>query len=470
MNGNGNHPAAYAHGKGQMLCVEDVEMNNRVRRKLDYAIMPCLVSAETGHVSLVANYVDRNNMAAARLKGLQTDLNLSSIEYSNALSLFFVTYVGLQPFATNLLAYVTKPTYFICGCMVVWGIISLCTGFVHNYSQILAVRLLLGVAEAVFYVSNHPGALFTLSKFYTRSEIGKRAAWFYSASLVATGFGSLFAAGVIGGLNGVNGTAGWRYLFFVEGAITVGAAVVIALILPNFPHNAYFLTAEERLFAVRRVTEDLGQVDQDDREKWTTSLLVNLTNPTTYLICNLTVLNAPPYVLALICANLNAWHSDKTRDRSYHILAFCLVAIVGCIILLATTNQAARFVGIFLMTAGYGFPGKPKRRAATIGWLAAFANSANLAGGYFFVSDIYGPTYRGSFGIVLAMFVATIVMLLATRFWLAYRNRQLARLEEKLLAGETQVADNKLLQETADQEGVDKLEAAKMAAAYRFYL
>lgn len=74
------------------------------------------------------------------------------------------------------------------------------------------------------------------------------------------------------------------------------------------------------------------------------------------------------------------------------------------------------------------------------------------------------------FGIVLAMFVATIVMLLATRFWLAYRNRQLARLEEKLLAGETQVADNKLLQETADQEGVDKLEAAKMAAAYRFYL
>lgn len=42
MNGNGNHPAAYAHGKGQMLCVEDVEMNNRVRRKLDYAIMPCL--------------------------------------------------------------------------------------------------------------------------------------------------------------------------------------------------------------------------------------------------------------------------------------------------------------------------------------------------------------------------------------------------------------------------------------------
>lgn len=115
-------------------------------------------------------------------------------------------------------------------------------------------------------------------------------------------------------------------MFFVEGGITVGAAAVILLILPNFPHNAYFLTPEERVFAVRRVTEDNGQVDKDDDEKWYTSLIVNLKNPTTYLLgltwwtltaglsfnaysptlvqslgfsgTNALLLNAPPYVLA----------------------------------------------------------------------------------------------------------------------------------------------------------------------------
>ncbi|KAF8307521.1 MFS general substrate transporter [Clavulina sp. PMI_390] len=478
---------------------EAAALNKRVVRKLDLCIMPCLI------MMYLANYVDRNNVAAARLKGLSTDLHLTPIEYSNVISLFYVTYIALQPFATNLLAHIKYPTYFISVCMFAWGIVSLCTGFTTNYNNLLAVRLLLGVCEAVFY----PGALFTLSKFYTREEIGKRAAWFYSASLTATGFGSLFAAGVIGGLHGVHGVAGWRYLFYVEGAATCGIAVFIALLLPNFPGNAYFLTPEERKWAVHRIVMDGGQVDDDDNEAWYTSLIINLKNPLTYLMAvtwwlltsglsfnaysptlvaslgfsgtQALLLNAPPYALALITANLNSWHSDKVRERSLHIVLGCIVAIVGCIILLATTELAPRFVGIFLMTAGYmvytiiigwasqSFPGRPKRRAATIGWMSAFANTANLAGGYYFVSDKFGPTYRGSFAVILAMFIAALFMTLVTRAYLKWLNRKLERLEQELLAGNREVANNKLLVETANAEGIDAFEAAKLAASYRYW-
>lgn len=59
-------------------------------------------------------------------------------------------------------------------------------------------------------------------------------------------------------------------------------------------------------------------------------------------------------VYALIVALVNAWHSDRTRDRSLHVVWPLLLAIGGCIIPLATTNKAARFVGIFLMTGAYG--------------------------------------------------------------------------------------------------------------------
>lgn len=119
--------------------------------------------------------------------------------------------------------------------------------------------------SAVFY----PAALFTLSKFYTRSELGLRSAFFYGAALIASAFGSLFAAGIIAALDGTHGTAGWRYLFYVEGAVTIGAAGVIVLILPNFPANAPFLTPEQRLIAVRRLAEDVGTVDEDDpNAKW----------------------------------------------------------------------------------------------------------------------------------------------------------------------------------------------------------
>ena len=68
------------------------------------------------------------------------------------------------------------------------------------------------------------------------------------------------------------------------------------------------------------------------------------------------------------------------------------------------------------------------------------------------------------------MFVVAIILAFATRFWLVLRNRKLAKLEAELLAGNANVTQNKLLQETADLEGTNSFEAAKMAAAYRFYL
>lgn len=58
------------------------------------------------------------------------------------------------------------------------------------------------------------------------------------------------------------------YLFYVEGAVTVGMAAVILFILPNFPSDARFLTAEERLIAVRRLAEDTGEADEDEPEPW----------------------------------------------------------------------------------------------------------------------------------------------------------------------------------------------------------
>lgn len=74
--------------------------------------------------------------------------------------------------------------------MVLWGLVSLLTAEAKSYGSILAIRLILGIFEAVFY----PGALFTLSKFYTRSELALRSSFFYGAALLASAFGSLFAA------------------------------------------------------------------------------------------------------------------------------------------------------------------------------------------------------------------------------------------------------------------------------------
>lgn len=44
----------------------------------------------------IMNYLDRNNIAAARLKGLQDDLSLTDTQYSTCLSILYVGYILMQ--------------------------------------------------------------------------------------------------------------------------------------------------------------------------------------------------------------------------------------------------------------------------------------------------------------------------------------------------------------------------------------
>ena len=71
-----------------------------------------------------------------------------------------------------------------------------------------------------------------------------------AGNLAAQAFGGLIAAGILGDMEGVHGTRAWRWLFIVEGAATVGWAVVAAFLLLDFPANTKRLTDRERAIAV----------------------------------------------------------------------------------------------------------------------------------------------------------------------------------------------------------------------------
>jgi hypothetical protein len=59
--------------------------------KIDAIVMPCLV------VMYVLNYLDRQNIASARLAGLPEDLNLSQTQYKTCVSILFVGYSESTP-------------------------------------------------------------------------------------------------------------------------------------------------------------------------------------------------------------------------------------------------------------------------------------------------------------------------------------------------------------------------------------
>ena len=203
------------------------------------------------------NYLDRNNIAAARLQGLEDDLSLTGDQYLTALSILFVGYLLLQIPSNLFLNKIGKPAIYLPAVMVVWGVVSGLTATVQSYSGLIAVRFFLGFVEAAYF----PGCLFFLSSWYTRKELGFRTALLYSGLLLAGAFSGLISAGIKGGLDGARGYRAWRWLFIIEGTITVFLALLAFFVLPNFPRTTTWLTENERQLAIWRLDEDIGEDD-----------------------------------------------------------------------------------------------------------------------------------------------------------------------------------------------------------------
>lgn len=207
---------------------------------------------------LQLNYLDRNNIAAARLAGLEEELNLHGTQYQTAVSILFVGYLLMQVPSNLFLNKFGKPATYLSTAMVIWGIISTATAAVQSFGGLIAVRFFLGFIEAAYF----PGCLFYLSCWYSRKELGFRTAMLYSGSLLSGAFSGLIAAGITEGMDGVKGLRAWRWLFIIEGGITIAVAIIAYFVLPNFPTTTPWLSEDEKTLAAWRLEEDIGEEDR----------------------------------------------------------------------------------------------------------------------------------------------------------------------------------------------------------------
>lgn len=142
------------------------------------------------------------------------------------------------------------------------GVLSGATAGVQNFAGLASIRFFLGFVEAAYF----PGCLYYLSCWYTRKELGFRTALLYSGSLISGAFSGLIAAGITGDMDGDLGLRAWRWLFIIEGAITVVIAVSAYWMLPDFPRTTKWLSEEEKELAIWRLVEDIGEDDWIDSQ------------------------------------------------------------------------------------------------------------------------------------------------------------------------------------------------------------
>jgi len=366
------------------------------------------------------------------------------------------------------LNHIGRPSLYLPFCMMLWGAISCVTGATHNFTGALLTRFFLGFVEAAFF----PGALFLLSKWYKRSELGLRTALLACGLLISNAFGSLMASSILSGMQGKLGYAAWRWLFYIEGTLTILVAILAMFVLPDFPENTRgFLSPEEVRLAQLRMLEDVGVSDDKETERrgsrlpgflealgdwrvyWLalalTSLVVSLSfnaffptltatlgySPTvTLLLC------APPWIFATMVAFAVSRHSDRTGERFFHIVIPLFIGIIGFIIAISTMRLAARYFALFLMAQSYAgficfltwtsntFARPPSKRAVALAFVNAFSQLGNIVGSYLWQKS-WGPTYNRSYAICIATNGLCIVMCFILRQELSKRNKQMEQRE-----------------------------------------
>jgi MFS family permease len=141
--------------------------------------------------------------------------------------------------------------------------ISVRTTVVQNPTGAILARFFLGATESVLY----PGALYYISRWYTRKEMQLRVALMNAGNLAAQAFGGLIAAGVLGDMDGGRGIWAWRLLFIIEGVLTIFLAMVALPVLPDYSSTTKWLTKKEKAIADKRLIDDAGISDDESPDQ-----------------------------------------------------------------------------------------------------------------------------------------------------------------------------------------------------------
>jgi len=182
------------------------------------------------------------------------------------------------------------------------------------------------------------------------------------------------------------GLAGWRWIFILQGLLTVIVGFIGWYFIVDFPELAAtkglgkkFLNEQEAAFVVARIEKDRHDAFPEsfnigtylkgalDSKVWGFAWLFGLTTVMTYAIAYFLpiilkdgmgfstgqsqCLIAPPYIFAAFVMYGMAWAGDKYHIRSPFIIFNGCMALVGLCLLGYVKNVGVRYFGVFLATA-----------------------------------------------------------------------------------------------------------------------
>ena len=340
-------------------------------------------------------YIDRSNISVAALQ-MNAELGLTAQMYGIGAGLFYLTYIIFEVPSNVILARVGARRW-IARIMVSWGIVACGMAFIQNAGQLYTMRLLLGAAEAGFT----PGIIFYLSRWFPATRRARAMSFFYMAATMASVIG-LPLSGALLKMNGIGGFSGWRWLYFVEGVPAILLGVVVLRVLPDGPAEAKWLTSAQQEWLVTTIAAESANAPAShghgwhrafsDRRVWALGLfwllqafgtigitvflpqiLKGLSSASNFVV---TLYSALPFIFASLVMYVNGHHSDRTRERRFHLAVPMITAGILLAVSLRSGSLPLTYL-LLILTIGLNWAATPVFWSVTTEYLAGSAAAAS---------------------------------------------------------------------------------------------
>jgi ACS family tartrate transporter-like MFS transporter len=315
-----------------------------------------------------AAFIDRVNVGFAA-EQMHRDLGFSAFVYGLGAGIFFIGYC-LFEVPSNLALHRVGGRRWIARIMLSWSLLAGAMAFIQGPIGFYSLRFLLGVAEAGFF----PGVIYYLTHWVPASERARLVGLFMTAIPISTALGGPLSSAILR-LDGVLGLAGWRWLFLIETLPSLLLGWATLHVLVDTPVEARWLSAAERAW----LSDTLRAESARGPVAGLYSLRATLMNRSVLALsaCYFGVEFAlygvilwVPQILAragiawggtgwmvaiaytIAAIGMVAWcrHSDRTRERVWHIAIASVIAFAG--LALSALLPESPLLSVLAVTAG----------------------------------------------------------------------------------------------------------------------
>ena len=324
-------------------------------------------------------YLDRVNVGFAALS-MNKALGLSASMFGFGSGIFFLAYFVFEV-PSNLFLEKFGARRWIARIMVTWGVLSGLMAFIPtiatatglgNETVFYIVRVLLGAAEAGFF----PGIIFYLTLWFPGAYRGRIIGMFMAAIPLSSVIGAP-VSGMLLGLDGVMGLAGWQWLYIVEAAPALVLSVVVLNYLTDRPADATWLSPAERSWLAGTLAAEAAQREAKRGMTVLQALLnphvlalalvyfgavasnygVGFFLPTIVKAFGLTNfatgwVTAIPFVVGTLGMVWYSRRSDRKLERKGHAAVGLLLAAVGLILATLTTDPVLEMIAFSVSAFG----------------------------------------------------------------------------------------------------------------------